>query len=297
MPSRSTTAARVFVPPHVDADDPLLQGEGYHTPPDGVARRREAVSPLPRRTRQGTGPDNGAAAEAASTRATRRPGRQGPLPGPAPATGPAPSPSYPLGTADHDRARARAAVFVVWGLLGYLAFRGGVSSANKRLPRATRTALAPDKGSPLGNPTTILLLGTDHSLAVSRSGDRHSDSITLLRTDPAHNRLDYLSIPRDLRVEIPDYGPAKINTSFQVGGPRLAIRTVASYTDIPVNHVIVVNFADFRDLIDKVGGVDVVVTRPILSKFDCPYASPVRCSRWPGWHFRRARSTWTGGGR
>ena len=175
----------------------------------------------------------------------------------------------------------------MWGLLGYLVFRGGVSEANKRLPRSARTALAPDKGSLLTSSTAILLLGTDHSLAVSRSGDRHSDSITLLRTDPSHHRLYYLSIPRDLRVEIPGYGPSKINAAFQIGGPRLAIRTVATYTDIPVNHVIVVNFTEFKDLIDKLGGITIVVPRPILSKFDCPFRSPVRCSRWRGWRFAK----------
>src|SRR5204863_4632357 len=132
--------------------------------------------------------------------------------------------------------------FLVWGVLGYLVFRGGVSDANKRLPQTASTALTPDKGSLLSDPSAILLLGTDHSAAVSRSGDRHSDSITLLRTDPAHHRLYYLSIPRDLRVEIPGYGPSKVNAAFQIGGPRLAIRPVASYPDIPANHVIVVNF-------------------------------------------------------
>jgi LCP family protein required for cell wall assembly len=179
--------------------------------------------------------------------------------------------------------------FIVWALLGYLAFRGGVSAANKRLPQTARTALTADKGSLFSNSTSILLLGTDHSPQVQRVGDRHSDSITLLHTDPGHGRLYYLSIPRDLQVEIPGYGTGKINTAFQVGGPRLAIRTVSSYTGIPVNHVIVVNFAQFRDLIDKVGGIDVVVPRPIVSKFDCPYASPVRCSRWPGWRFPKGK--------
>ena len=179
--------------------------------------------------------------------------------------------------------------FIVWALLGYLAFRGGVSAANKRLPRTARTALAADKGSLFSNSTSILLLGTDHSAQVSRVGDRHSDSITLLHTDPGHGRLYYLSIPRDLQVEIPGYGTSKINAAFQIGGPRLAIRTVSSYTGIPVNHVIVVNFAQFRDLIDKIGGIDVVVPRPIVSKFDCPYASPVRCSRWPGWRFPKGK--------
>lgn len=179
--------------------------------------------------------------------------------------------------------------FVFWALLGYFTFRGGVSAANKRLPKTARGALVADKGSLLTNSTSILLLGTDHSLAVSRAGDRHSDSITVLRTDPSHHRLYYLSIPRDLRVEIPGYGSGKINTAFQVGGPMLAVRTVSAYTTIPLNHVIVVNFAEFRDLIDKIGGVDVVVPRPIRSKFDCPYASPARCARWPGWYFAKGK--------
>jgi polyisoprenyl-teichoic acid--peptidoglycan teichoic acid transferase len=179
--------------------------------------------------------------------------------------------------------------FIVWGVLGYLAFRGGVSSANKRLPRTARTALAPDKGALFSNSTSILLLGTDHSAQVSRVGDRHSDSITLLHTDPKHGRLYYLSIPRDLLVGIPGYSTQKVNAAYQIGGPRLAIRTVSSYTGIPINHVIVVDFAQFRDLIDKIGGIDVVVPRPIISKFDCPYAKPTRCARWKGWRFPKGK--------
>ena len=175
--------------------------------------------------------------------------------------------------------------FLVWAAVGYLTFRSGVADANKRLPKPARRVLAPDRGSIVSNPTNILLLGTDHSLAASRAGDRHSDSITLLRSDPDHGRLYYLSIPRDLRVGIPGYGEAKINTAFQIGGPRLAARTVHAYTTLPINHLVVVNFAEFRDVIDKIGGIDVTVPRPILSKFDCPYSTNTRCARWPGWRF------------
>lgn len=184
--------------------------------------------------------------------------------------------------------------FVVWAAAGYLVFRSGVSEANKRLPQSARLALTPDKGSLFSTPTAILLLGTDHSIAAARSGDRHSDSITLLRTDPPHHRLYYLSIPRDLRVDIPGYGNAKINTAFQVGGPRLAARTVAAYTDIPINHVVIVNFAEFKDLIDAVGGIDIVVSEPIQSKFDCPYGTEARCARWPGWRFKPGKQHMNG---
>jgi len=177
--------------------------------------------------------------------------------------------------------------FVVWTAAGYLVFRSGVKDANKRLPATAKLALTPDKGSLFSNPTGILLLGTDHSTAAARAGDRHSDSITLLRTDPAHGRLYYLSIPRDLVTTIPGYGQAKINTAYQVGGPRLAIQAVLNATGhaIPINHVVLVNFAQFKDLIDAVGGIDVVVSERIQSKFDCPYGTQARCDGWPGWRF------------
>src|ERR671934_2045272 len=184
--------------------------------------------------------------------------------------------------------------FLVWAVIGYLAFRSGVSDANKRLPRPARRALAPDRGSMVSTPSNILLLGTDHSLAVSHSGDRHADSITLLRTDPDHGRLYYLSIPRDLVVGIPGYGQAKINAATQIGGPRLAIRTVQAYTSLPVNHVVIVNIPQFREVIDKIGGITITVPRPILSKFDCPYSTNARCARWPGWRFPKGTVHLTG---
>src|SRR5204863_4621725 len=157
-----------------------------------------------------------------------------------------------------------------WTLAAYLSFRGGVKDANKRLLEADRLALVADKGMILSHPTDILLLGTDHSLNASRASDQHSDSIQILRTDPKHDKLIYLSIPRDLRVpDIPGHGPDKINAAFQIGGARLAERTVQAYTGLPINHVVVVNFHSFAKLIDKLGGIEINVPQPILSnKFD-----------------------------
>src|SRR5262249_38733068 len=83
------------------------------------------------------------------------------------------------------------------------------------------------------------------------------------RPAPPPPRLYSPPIPRDRRVETPGYGAAKINPAYQVGGSRLAARTVAAYTDIPINHVVIVNFAEFKDLIDAVGGIDIVVSEPI----------------------------------
>src|SRR5947209_13417163 len=88
---------------------------------------------------------------------------------------------------------------------------------------------------------------------------RSSDSIMLLRTDPGKGRLNYLSLPRDLRVDIPGYGFSRINTAFQVGGAALAIRTVRNFTGLDVNHVVVVDFDSFKEVIDSVGGVTIDV--------------------------------------
>ncbi len=187
-------------------------------------------------------------------------------------------------------------VLVVWIVVAYLSFRSGVKDANKRLPESARLALQPDHGMMLSHSSNILLLGTDHSLNASRSGDQHSDSIMLLRTDPKHNRLYYLSIPRDLRVpDIPGHGPDKINAAFQIGGPRLAARTVHEYTGLEINHIVVVNFHSFSKLIDEVGGIDVNVPAPILSnRFDCPYKTNERCARWKGWRFRKGKQHMNG---
>jgi LCP family protein required for cell wall assembly len=177
---------------------------------------------------------------------------------------------------------------IVWGVLGWFAVASGVSDANKRLSPDAKAALTTQSGLLISHSTTILMLGTDNSNLASRAGDMHSDSIMLLRTDPSHHRLYYLSIPRDLQVPIPGHGTQKINAAFQIGGPELAIRTIHDFTGLPINHVIVVNFGDFKDLIDALGGVDVNVPRPIRSnRFDCPYATQARCEKWQGWRFAK----------
>ena len=177
---------------------------------------------------------------------------------------------------------------ILWVVLGYFAVRGGVKEANKRLPTGTKKALSHQSGLLLFHGTTILYLGLDHSRLAARSGDRHSDTIMLIRTDPDRHRLAYLSIPRDLRIEVPGYGFQKINGAFQIGGPPLALATIRSYTGLPIHHVLIADFNDFRKVIDELDGIDVYVPEKILSNpFDCPFASVERCHQWKGWRFAK----------
>ena len=87
-------------------------------------------------------------------------------------------------------------------------------------------------------------------------GPGRSDSILLVRVDPGRNRIAELSIPRDLRVTIPGHGDDRINAAYTLGGPALAIQTVRALTGIPINHVVLVDFSGFRELVDALGGRD-----------------------------------------
>ena len=151
----------------------------------------------------------------------------------------------------------------------------------------TEEALTHQNSLLLSTPTDILLLGTDHANQPGHEGQR-SDSIMLVRTDPSRHKVVYLSIPRDLRVPIPGVGDTKINAAMQAGGAPLAIKTIAAYTGLEVNHVIVVDFAQFKDAIDALGGITVDVPERILSnKFDCPKKTDAQCARWQGWRFAK----------
>jgi LCP family protein required for cell wall assembly len=178
-------------------------------------------------------------------------------------------------------------LIVVWAVTSYLAFSGGVEKANARLKPSARAALAPQSGLLLSHPTTILLLGTDHKNTDERVDLFHSDSITLVHTDPSKHRLSYLQIPRDLRVSIPGFGLNKVNAAFQFGKEPLAIRTIQTL-GLPVYHVVVVDFSAFQQLIDAIGGVDIDVPEPIVSHFECPYDAQ-RCATWKGWRFAKGR--------
>lgn len=184
---------------------------------------------------------------------------------------------------------------LVWGILGYLSFRSGVKEANERLPRSARAALAPQEGMLLSNPSTILVLGIDEGGVRARTGSSRSDAIILIRSDPDEGRLALLSIPRDLRVQIPGRGTDKVNAAYALGGATLAVRTVQSVTGLQINHIVVVDFGTFAEVIDALGSVTIDVPRPILSnRFECPRKTQAECSRWEGWRFKRGPQEMSG---
>ena len=135
-----------------------------------------------------------------------------------------------------------------WLTLGMLAVRSSVSQANDRLDPRARAALSPS-GPMLTDPTTILLMGVDEQA--------NSDTLQVMRFDPNRQLHSTLSIPRDLRVNVPGYGDQKINAAYATGGPALAIKTVSDYTGLPIDHVMIIDFDGLEQVVDAVGGITV----------------------------------------
>ena len=112
-----------------------------------------------------------------------------------------------------------------------------------------------------GAPQTILVLGSDRRVADKIAGTRgQSDTILLIRLDPHNQATSIMSIPRDLKVNIPGRGVDRINKAYLHGGPGLTVKTVKELlatTGEPfkINHVINVNFRGFRKAVDYVGCV------------------------------------------
>ena len=127
-------------------------------------------------------------------------------------------------------------------------------------PPADVAGVLDPAGYPLTSANNILVLGSDRRQKNSKephaetTGPGRSDSIMLIRTGGGHAAR--LSIPRDTVVEIPGHGLQKINAAHAFGGPALSISVIKRWLGIPINHVVEVNFENFPQLIDSMGGVD-----------------------------------------
>ena len=74
-------------------------------------------------------------------------------------------------------------------------------------------------------------------------GGLRSDTIMVLRVDPAAEQASLLSLPRDLWVPLASGGNQRINAAIQIGGPEDLIDTIEEYLGIPINHYVQVDFA------------------------------------------------------
>lgn len=123
--------------------------------------------------------------------------------------------------------------------------------------------------SPALAPINILLLGTDDR--PDENSPPRTDTIIVLTLDPQSHTAGMLSLPRDLWVPIPgfDYN-AKINTAYglgesntESGGAQLVMDTVSQIIGRPIDYYVRINFQGFIQVVDLIGGIDVMVPQTI----------------------------------
>ena len=124
----------------------------------------------------------------------------------------------------------------------------------------------------LTNTQNILILGSD-----KRTDEAmwRTDVIMLAAIDRVSGRAAVISLPRDLYVDIPNYGPGRINTADFIGStegksPQAGVQTLRDIIErdlsIEIDNYVRIDFDGFKQVIDSLGGVDVEV--------DCPLEDP-----------------------
>jgi LCP family protein required for cell wall assembly len=133
-----------------------------------------------------------------------------------------------------------------------------------------KTKAALSGGGSVLTGSNILVLGSDERPKGSQepgaqSGAARSDSIIVMHV--GFGTVRKLSILRDSRADIPGQATQKINAAYALGGAPLTIKTVEGFlgNGLKINHVVLVSFTNFPDLIDALGGVDVKLKHCIHS--------------------------------
>jgi LCP family protein required for cell wall assembly len=144
---------------------------------------------------------------------------------------------------------AVAATTAVAGLLQFKQFAQEISLTP---PLKHANVVIPNPG----DPQTILVIGSDHRAGTPwRSAN--TDTMMLVRLNGSSQTINVMSVPRDLRVQVPGVGTAKLNSAYSVGGPNLLVGILKTqvFPGLHVNHIIDVNFGGFEALVNAIGCV------------------------------------------
>ena len=132
-------------------------------------------------------------------------------------------------------------------------------------PGASPAASQPPAEAPPGAPFTVLLLGSDNDAKFG--GTVLTQSMILARVNPKTRQVVMESIPRDLWVPLSTGGSAKIDAAYSHGGASAAVATVEEDFDIHIDHYAWIGLLGLVNLINQVGGIDVVATNPVMDDF------------------------------
>jgi LCP family protein required for cell wall assembly len=139
------------------------------------------------------------------------------------------------------------------------------SSSASAAASASAVATQPPVEAAPGAPFTVLLLGSDNDAKFR--GIPLTQSMILARVNPKTRQVVMESIPRDLWVPLATGGNAKIDAAYTHGGASAAVATVEQDFDIHIDHYAWIGLFGLVNLINEVGGIDVVATNPVMDDF------------------------------
>jgi LCP family protein required for cell wall assembly len=146
-----------------------------------------------------------------------------------------------------------------------------------------------DLGIPVaGKPTIALVVGYDKRKGVEAEvNGARSDTLMLIRADPQTNSISMMSFPRDLLVlnYCPGRAPVldRINAAYSMCGAQGTLATVKQLTGLDINYLITVNFAGFKQVVDKLGGVWIDVDRRYFNNNPAGYERYATIDLQPGY--------------
>jgi polyisoprenyl-teichoic acid--peptidoglycan teichoic acid transferase len=121
----------------------------------------------------------------------------------------------------------------------------------------------------------ILILGTDQREA---GVGWRTDTIMVAVIDYERRRVGFISIPRDLYVELPGAGWGRLNQADYLGeknrhpggGPALTGKLIQDYLGIPTRHWVRLKYNGLPRLVDALGGVAVHLDCPLYERTPHP---------------------------
>jgi polyisoprenyl-teichoic acid--peptidoglycan teichoic acid transferase len=143
----------------------------------------------------------------------------------------------------------------------------------------------------------VLVIGSDY-----RTGKGYrTDTMMLVSLYTKQGTAAVVSFPRDLWVFIPGVGNQRLNVAMEDGGFSLLQQTFAYNFGVKPDFYIMTTFAGFTNIIDKLGGIDVVASKNLTDTCKLPSARGDYCSFGPGtihmdgqtalWYARSRHST------
>lgn len=113
---------------------------------------------------------------------------------------------------------------------------------------------------------TFLIVGTDGSAPDAGTGGPRGDLVMLAQVAEDRQSASVVSVPGNSQVAIPGRGTNRLNEAYAAGGATLLVQTVEELSDVHVDHFVVLDFADFRAVVDAVDGIDVTVAEATANR-------------------------------